>query len=70
MLKKFLLIVGICLLYALIGFITFRVIVKVHNTTDPIVAKKAVILAFFTNLVIFAGSGYFIYKLKIPANKK
>lgn len=49
---------------------TFNAVAKVYRTNDPALAKKVVIITFFADLCIFAGSGYLVYKLKVPANKK
>ncbi len=67
--KKMLLLTGIGLIYIVMAYITFLAVVKVHRTNDPSVAKKIVILTFFADLFMFTGSGYLIYKLKIPMDK-
>ena len=51
-------------------YLTFHAVAKVHETNNPIFAKKVVILTFFLDLVMFAGSGYLVYKLKVPMDKK
>lgn len=61
---------GVCLAYILIMYMTFRAVSKVHKISDPRQAKKVVVLTFFTNVCIFAGSGYLIYKIKVPTEKK
>ncbi len=65
-----LLITGIGFTYILIVYMTFNAVAKVYRTNDPALAKKVVIITFFADLCIFAGSGYLVYKLKVPANKK
>lgn len=67
--KKMLLLTGIGLIYIVMTYVTFLAVAKVHSTNDPAVAKKTVILTFFADLFMFAGSGYLIYKLKIPMDK-
>jgi hypothetical protein len=67
--KKIPLIIGLCLAYVLVVYITFNAIAKVHRTNDPVLAKKVVILTFFVDLCIFAGSGYLVYKLKASTSK-
>lgn len=69
-LKKMLLLIGICLAYISIVYLTFYAVVKVHKTNDPVLAKKVVILTFFVDVCIFAGSGFLVYKLKFPTDKK
>jgi hypothetical protein len=68
--RKIPLIIGVCFAYILIVYVTFNAIAKVHRTTNPQVAKKVVILTFFLDVFIFAGSGYLVYKLKTPPDKK
>lgn len=51
-------------------YLTFHAVAKVHGTNDPIFAKKIVILTFFLDVFLFAGSGYLVYKLKFPMNEK
>ena len=68
--KKIVLIIGVCFAYILIVYVTFNAIAKVHRTNNPQLAKKVVILTFFADVFIFAGSGYLVYKLKNPTNKK
>lgn len=65
-----LLLIGICLAYISIVYLTFYAVVKVHKTNDPVLAKKVVILTFFVDVCIFAGSGFLVYKLKFPTDKK
>lgn len=69
-LKKIPLFIGILLAYILIIYVTFNAVTKVYKTDNPFYAKKVVISAFFIDLFIFAASGYLIYKLKVPTNKK
>jgi FtsH-binding integral membrane protein len=69
-LNKMLLLVGICLAYILIVYLTFYAVAKVHRTNDPVFAKKVVLLTFFVDVCIFAGSGLLVYKLKFPTDKK
>ena len=68
--RKIPLIIGVCFAYILIVYVTFNAIAKVHRTNDPKLAKKVVILTFFLDVFIFAGSGYLVYKLKTPTDKK
>jgi uncharacterized membrane protein len=68
--RKIPLIIGVCFAYILIVYITFYAIAKVHRTNDPHLAKRVVILTFFLDVFIFAGSGYLVYKLKTSADKK
>ncbi|KAA0242086.1 MAG: hypothetical protein DYG83_10275 [Candidatus Brocadia sp. AMX2] len=67
--KKIPLIIGLFLAYILIVYVTFYAVARVHRTKNPALAKKVVILTFFMDLCIFAGSGYLVYKLKVPTNK-
>ena len=67
--KKMLLLTGICLIYMVMIYVTFLAVANVHGTNDPAVAKRMVILTFFADLFLFSGSGYLIYKLKIPMDK-
>jgi hypothetical protein len=68
--KKIPLIIGLCLAYIFVVYITFNAVARVHRTNNPVLAKKVVILTFFIDLCIFAGSGYLVYKLKVPPDKK
>ena len=68
--KKIPLIIGVCFAYILIVYITFNAIAKVHRTNNPKLAKRVVILTFFVDEFIFAGSGDLVYKLKAPTDKK
>ncbi|OOP55355.1 MAG: hypothetical protein AYP45_14975 [Candidatus Brocadia carolinensis] len=68
--KKILLFTALCLLYIFMIYLTFHAVAKVHGTNDPIFAKKIVILTFFLDVFLFAGSGYLVYKLKFPMNEK
>jgi len=68
--KKIPLIICVCFAYILIVYFTFSAIAKVHRTNNPKLAKRVVILTFFLDVFIFAGSGYMVYKLKAPTNKK
>ncbi|GJQ23117.1 hypothetical protein BIY37_11940 [Candidatus Brocadia sapporoensis] len=68
--KKVLLLFGIGLTYIIMIYLTFHAVTNVYKTNNPIFAKKVVILTFFTNISMFAVSGYLIYKLKIPVEKK
>lgn len=61
---------GISFAYILMVYITFNAVAKVYRTNNPSFAKKIVILTFFADVCIFAGSGYLVYKLKVPADKK
>ena len=61
---------GICLAYILIVYLTFNAVARVYRTNNPAFAKKVVILTFFVDLCIFAGSGYLVYRLKVPTDKK
>ena len=63
-------IIGICFAYILIVYVTFNAIARVYKTNNPALAKKVVILTFFVDICIFAGSGYLVYKLKTPTDKK
>ena len=67
--RKISLIIGVCFAYILIVYVTFNAIAKVQRTEDPKLAKKVVILTFFVDAFIFAGSGYLVYKLKTPTDK-
>lgn len=67
--KKIPFIIGLCLAYILVVYITFNAIARVYRTNNPAFAKKVVILTFFVDLCIFAGSGYLVYKLKAPTSK-
>jgi len=70
LIKKVLFITGICFSYIIIIYLTYCAVAKVHNTHDPFYAKKIVITTFFTNVVLFAGSIYLVFKLKgSPKNK-
>ncbi len=69
-LKKMFLIFGIGFAYCSVIYITFYAVARVYSTNDPILAKKVVILAFFVNIIIFIGSWYLFYKLKILKEKK
>ncbi|GIL20022.1 MAG: hypothetical protein EDM77_00340 [Candidatus Jettenia sp. AMX1] len=68
--KKFILIALLCLAYISIIYFTFNAVSRVYRTNNPIVAKRIVMLTFFVNVCIFAGSGYLVYKLKVPTEKK
>ena len=68
--KKISLIIGVCFAYILIVYLTFNAIAKVHRTNDPKLAKRVVILTFLVDVCIFAGSGFLVYKLKNPTDKK
>ena len=68
--KRIYLIGGICLAYLAIMYLTFNAVAKVPRTSNPVTAKKIVLLTFFANAGIFAGSCYLIYKLTIPTEKK
>lgn len=62
--------IGVCIAYILIIYITFSAVSMVHRINDPVRAKKIVLLTFFTNVFLFAGSGYLVYRVKVPAKKK
>ena len=68
--KKMLLLTTICFTYLFMIYLTFHAVAKVHRTDNPIFAKKVVILTFFLDVFLFAGSGYLVYKLKVPMSKK
>ena len=71
--KKFnriLIIIGIIVAYISIVYTTFNAVARVYRTNNPVLAKRVVILTFFVDICIFAGSGYLVYKLKFPTNKK
>ncbi|MCC6325536.1 MAG: hypothetical protein DCC43_05490 [Candidatus Brocadia sp.] len=68
--KKLLLIFGICLTYLVMIAVTYHAVARVYRTNDPASAKKVVLLTFFADLFLFGGSGYLIYKLKIPLDQK
>ena len=63
-------VICICLAYISIIYFTFSAIAKVYRTNDPSLAKKVVILTFFVDVCVFAGSGYLVYKMKVPTQKK
>ena len=69
-LKKVCFIIGICFAYTVIVYVTFNAIARVYKTNNPALAKKVVLLTFFLDICIFAGSGYLVYKLKTPTEKK
>ena len=60
---------GLFFAYSLIVYLTFHAVAKVYRTHDPLLAKKVVVITFLIDIVIFAGSGYLVYKLKVPPNK-
>lgn len=68
--KKILLLFGVGAAYTLIIYLTFYAVASVYRTNNPALAKKVVILTFFVNICIFAGSWYLVYKLKAPKDKK
>ena len=71
--KKFnriLIVIGIIVAYISIVYTTFNAVAVVYRTNDPVWAKRVVILTFFVDICTFAGSGYLIYKLKFPTDKK
>ncbi len=68
--RKISLIIGVCFAYILMVYVTFNAIARVYRTNDPQLAKRVVILTFFADVFIFAGSGYLVYKLKHPTDKK
>lgn len=56
--------------YLAIIYLTFNAVAKVPHTSNPVTAKKIVLLTFFANAGIFAGSWYFVYKLMTLKEKK
>ncbi len=61
---------GVIFAYIFIIYFTFYAVANVYRTNNPILAKKVVILVFFVNIFVFAGSWYLVYKLKVSKDKK
>jgi len=68
--KRIFFITGITFSFILIVFMTYYAVTKVHNTSDPVYAKKIVLTVFFINLLLFANSVYLYFKLKNISHKK